>query len=323
MKFVDLFCGIGGSSYGAVAAGLEPLLLVDNDPKCRDALDKSLRDFFVQCDLGKRSEKLLSKLHGLDVLLCSPPCQNYSTMKTRNGRDLATDEDAAFISYILEICGELVPSVVVVENSPRFLKSKLCSDLVAGFLKRGYSITASVIDAAEMGVPQRRKRSIITASRKRHRIHKSQGHMTVRSAFSGLPPLGSVDPLHQSKRRHSDEVMRRIKSIPKNGGSRTALPDDLQLECHKRSNGYRDVYGRMAWDKPAPTITGGCTNPSKGRFIHPEEHRAITLREAARLQTLPDTVFLQQIRSQETRAKLIGNAFPPDFINQILHQLVG
>ena len=136
--------------------------------------------------------------------------------------------------------------------------------------------------------------------------------------FNGLPRLDTVDPLHSYKKKHTDIVMERIRAIPKDGGSRSSLPKRLQLACHAKTTGYKDVYGRMAWGLVAPTITGGCTNPSKGRFLHPEEDRAITLREAARLQTLPDSVLLKNITSQEAKATMIGNAFPPEFIRRLI-----
>ena len=102
--------------------------------------------------------------------------------------------------------------------------------------------------------------------------------------------------------------------IPKDGGSRTDLSEEYQLECHKRTNGFKDVYGRMAWDKPAPTITGGCNNPSKGRFLHPEEDRVITLREAALLQTFPVNYKFSFRSGKAGVATMIGNALPPAFI---------
>jgi DNA (cytosine-5)-methyltransferase 1 len=104
--------------------------------------------------------------------------------------------------------------------------------------------------------------------------------------------------------------------VPKDGGSRTDLPDAMQLACHTRVDGFHDVYGRMAWDRPAPTITGGCINPSKGRFLHPEEDRAITLREAALLQSFPPGHVFSLRRGKYAAAELIGNALPPAFVRR-------
>jgi len=105
-----------------------------------------------------------------------------------------------------------------------------------------------------------------------------------------------------------------IRHIPKNGGIRRDLPSEFQLKCHQRCNGFKDVYGRMAWDDVAPTITGGCFNPSKGRFLHPEEDRAITMREAALLQGFPKLYKFPTIDNKSAVALMIGNALPPPFI---------
>jgi DNA (cytosine-5)-methyltransferase 1 len=102
--------------------------------------------------------------------------------------------------------------------------------------------------------------------------------------------------------------------VPKNGGSRTDLPSKYQLKCHKKTKGFKDVYGRMWWDKPSPTITGGCSQPSKGRFLHPEENRSITLREAALLQTFPKDYRFSLKAGRQGVATMIGNALPPAFI---------
>ena len=144
----------------------------------------------------------------------------------------------------------------------------------------------------------------------------SEEMRTVRDTISILPPAGnSSDPLHISdETRRSDKVKKLISLVPKDGGSRTDLPEEYQLECHKKTTGFRDVYSRMAWDQPSPTITGGCNNPSKGRFLHPEENRVITLREAALLQTFPVDYKFSFKSGKSGVAMMIGNALPPAFI---------
>jgi DNA (cytosine-5)-methyltransferase 1 len=140
---------------------------------------------------------------------------------------------------------------------------------------------------------------------------------TVRQFIGRLPsPRQSRDPLHNYTTNTSEVVRVRISRIPRNGGSRSALGIRGQLPCHKRLNGFRDVYGRMAWNRPAPTITGGCINPSKGRFVHPQSHRPITLREAALLQTFPKSYRFSLERGRYPVALLIGNALPPEFIRR-------
>lgn len=144
---------------------------------------------------------------------------------------------------------------------------------------------------------------------------KSGRWKTVKEAIGGLPEAGqSGDPMHDMPENRTPKVQEIIRLIPKDGGSRKDLPEEFQLECHKRCNGFKDVYGRLAWNNVAPTITGGCFNPSKGRFLHPEEDRAITMREAALLQSFPHRYKFPVTDSKSAVALMIGNALPPPFI---------
>jgi len=144
---------------------------------------------------------------------------------------------------------------------------------------------------------------------------KANARVTVRDAFKNLEaPSKTSDVLHQVNERRSQAVRDLIALIPKNGGSRSDLGDEYQLACHKRSDGFRDVYGRMAWDEVAPTITSGCQNPSKGRYLHPSYNRTITIREAALLQGFPMDYQFDLAHGKEAIALMIGNALPPPFI---------
>jgi DNA (cytosine-5)-methyltransferase 1 len=139
--------------------------------------------------------------------------------------------------------------------------------------------------------------------------------VTVRQAFDGMSsPKSARDKLHRMSENRSAEVRKLISLIPKNGGSRSDLPPEYELECHRRSDGFHDVYGRMFWDDVAPTITSGCNNPSKGRFLHPSQNRTITLREAAVLQGFPRRYRFNVDHGKGAIALMIGNALPPPFI---------
>lgn len=138
---------------------------------------------------------------------------------------------------------------------------------------------------------------------------------TVRQVIGNLPlPEKSKDPIHKISPTHTPEVQKRIEMTPKNGGSRKDLPTQYLLKCHQADNvGFNDVYGRLHWDKHSTTITGGCLNPSKGRFLHPEQNRCISAREASLLQSFPiDYKFPTDI-PRTSLALLIGNALPPIF----------
>jgi len=144
---------------------------------------------------------------------------------------------------------------------------------------------------------------------------KNGRQKTVKEAIGGLPKARqSGDPVHDMPENRTSKVLEIIRLIPKDGGSRRDLPEEFQLECHKRCSGFKDVYGRMAWNDVAPTITGGCFNPSKGRFLHPEEDRAITMREAALLQGFPRRYRFPATDNKSAVALMIGNALPPPFI---------
>ena len=139
---------------------------------------------------------------------------------------------------------------------------------------------------------------------------------TVRDTIGHLEsPSESENAIHKLGLNHSDRVKKRIAAIPKDGGSRSQLPEELQLKCHTstKCDGFKDVYGRMSWDKVSPTITGGCFNPSKGRFIHPEQNRAISIYEASLLQSFPDNYFFDPKYGISANALMIGNALPPKF----------
>ncbi|MBN4176859.1 putative BsuMI modification methylase subunit YdiO [Pseudomonas savastanoi pv. phaseolicola] len=182
------------------------------------------------------------------------------------------------------------------------------------------TVSVQVKDAAAYGVPQRRKRMILKASvfgfiDEPVQVKKP---LTVWSAIGSLTSPGkSGDLLHDLPVERTQKIEALIKLIPKNGGSRKDLPVEYWLPCHiRKPDGYTDVYGRMVWETVSPTITGGCISPSKGRFLHPTQDRAITLREAALLQTFPRKYKFSLAKGRYSVALMIGNALPPEFIRR-------
>jgi DNA (cytosine-5)-methyltransferase 1 len=211
------------------------------------------------------------------------------------------------------------PISVMLENVPGLAKSRRYAAFRKGLESLGYFVKWQVLNTVDFAVPQKRRRLVMLASRlsEPEFAPKVISRRTVRRFIGNLTsPARSRDPLHNYPICRSKKIEDLIRRIPRNGGSRMALGQKNQLPCHKRLDGFRDVYGRMAWDKPAPTITGGCINPSKGRFLHPRANRAITLREAALLQTFPKTYRFSLDRGRYPAALLIGNALPPEFIRR-------
>jgi len=253
----------------------------------------------------------------VDVVICCPPCQGFSRIRRDGEKDPRND----LVLYTGNFVSELQPKIVIFENVRGILSKKFRSkfDEFCSILEdHGYFLNYSVLDMANFGIPQRRERVILLAVHKTIRNHiiscPSKTHenpikikenenlkpwKTVRDAIFSLPRLKpgekSVNDLYQT---------------------RFDLPKKYWLNCHLNHNGHGDVYSRMFWDKPAPTLTGGCLAPSKGRFLHPEDHRGLTIREACRIQTIPDNFsFLNT--SKVKIGRYIGNSVPVEFMRLI------
>lgn len=322
---VDLFSGAGGLTEGLRLAGYRVLGAVENDRLACSAYRANhpsvdLWETDIRKVTGpKLQERLGLKRGELDLLAACPPCQGFSSMRTKNGGRRATDPRNNLVLDVLRLVRSLWPKLVMVENVPGLARSEWFRRLRRGLMQQGYRVKWAVLNAVNYGVPQRRRRLVLIASRVGEpRFAPPTAVMrTVRSVLWGrTSPTRSRDPLHNYPVNRSGVIRALIKRIPKNGGSRSSLGQD-QLKCHQDFDGFKDVYGRMSWDRPAPTITGGCINPSKGRFLHPSADRAITLREAALLQSFrPGYRFPISDGGRYPVALLIGNALPPEFIRR-------
>lgn len=205
----------------------------------------------------------------------------------------------------------------MMENVPGLTKYELFDKALETFKELGYEVDYKVVNVKNYGVPQSRRRLVLVGSRlgKIEVAKPSNVKVTVRQAIGKLPlPVDSKDSLHKVFPNHKPEILQLIKDIPHNGGSRKDLGLARQLKCHKKENvGFNDVYGRLRWDDYSTTITGGCLNPSKGRFLHPEQDRCISAREAALLQSFPPDYKFPTNIPKTSLALLIGNALPPNF----------
>ncbi len=319
---IDLCCGCGGLSLGLKRAGFKILAAVDNDALSVETYRMNHRNTrVVEDDIRSIDPEVLMKdlnlnRGGLDLLAGCPPCQGFSTLRTFNGNRHVDEAMNDLIFEFVRFARVFLPKALMIENVPALLRDDRLRKIRRELEGLDYRCNADIFDAAKYAIPQRRLRTIFFAFKGDCPAFgpPARRHSTVAEAIRGLPsPEASEDPMHNYQTRRSERVKTLISLVPKNGGSRKDLPDEYRLECHKRFKGFHDVYGRMSWSKPAPTITGGCINPSKGRFLHPEENRSITLREAALLQGFPRSYAFTMKKGRHPVAQLIGNAFPPEF----------
>jgi len=322
---VDLFAGCGGLTHGLKAAGFRVLAAVENDGKAAEAYRANHPEAVMyEADIGLVNPRVLMRglalrKGSLDLLAGCPPCQGFSSMRTLNGSRVVVDEKNELVFAFLNFALAMRPKTVLMENVPALARDSRLTRVQGELERAGYKCRVKVLDAADYGVPQRRRRMLLTASRMGaiEPPDPVEERKTVRDAIEALPQPGlSGDPLHDLPVRRSSSVLDMIRMIPKDGGSRSDLGPERQLACHRRCNGFKDVYGRMKWDDVAPTITSGCINPSKGRFLHPEEDRAITLREAALLQGFSPDYQFPVHRGRYPLAELIGNAIPAEFVRR-------
>ncbi len=322
LNAIDLFSGCGGLTEGLKQAGFKVIAAVEIDKdaaKCyalnhpeTNLIVKDIRDISVL-------RELKNKLNGtqLHLLAGCPPCQGFSSIRRRNKKYSSPDERNKLIIDFLKYVKELNPLAIMLENVPGIINYYLFKKLVKELIKLGYHIDYKVVNVKNYKVPQRRKRLVLLGS-KLGEITVSNGNdeiITVRDAIGSLESINQTeDPIHKIVAHHTKRIQNIIKRIPQDGGSRKDLPKRYILECHKKNNvGFNDIYGRLRWDKESSTITGGCLNPSKGRFLHPEENRCISAREAALLQTFPRNYKFPTDISKTSLALMIGNALPPKF----------
>lgn len=319
---IDLFSGCGGLSQGLKDAGFSVIAAIEADPLAMSTYamnhprtHRHLGDI-TKLGASQFMRDLDLKPGELDLLAGCPPCQGFSTLRTMNGGADVVDPMNDLVFEVTRFAYAFRPRALMIENVPGLMQDERFDTMTARLERLGYNWSAEIFDAADFGVPQRRRRMILiaTQSGEPEFAPPNARKKTVAGAIRRLSePERSRDPLHNYEVSRAKHVVKMISQVPKDGGSRADLGKAKQLECHKRQDGFRDVYGRMSWSKPSPTITGGCINPSKGRFVHPESDRAITLREAALLQGFPPHYKFDTTRGIYPAAQMIGNAFPPPF----------
>lgn len=319
---VDLFCGVGGLTHGLEKAGIDVAAGFDTDSLCQFAFEYNNHAEFVRQDVATLTGKDIRALWKKDattLLAGCAPCQPFSTY-SRASRNSKGDEKWELVRHFARLIREAKPDLVTMENVSQITHHSVFEELLGALSE--YRVWHSVVDCSTYGVPQTRKRLVVMASRlgpiKMHPPQRRMRAPTVKSAISKLPPLvageaDSRDPMHHACNLSPINLKRIRASQP--GGSWRDWPVSLRAKCHQAKAGetFPSVYGRMEWDKPAPTMTTQCFGYGNGRFGHPEQDRAITLREAAMLQTFPRRYrFLPGGRKVvfQSMGRLIGNAVP-------------
>lgn len=318
---VDVFSGVGGLSAGMVQAGFAAKVAIELDKYAVLAYRMNhSKTIVIENDIRKVStDEIIAALNGqpLHLLAGCPPCQGFSSVRRLNRKQNVSDDRNTLILEYLRLVKELKPLTIMMENVPGLINYYLFKEVVKELDELGYRPKVEIVNVKNYGVPQNRKRLIMVGSLLGEMdIAKGiKKKVTVRQAIARLEPIETTnDPLHKITANHTSQVLERIRLTPKDGGSWKDLPDEYTLECHKKENvGFKDVYGRLRWNDYSSTITGGCLNPSKGRFLHPEEDRVITAREAALLQSFPRRYKFPVNIPKASLALLIGNALPPRF----------
>jgi DNA (cytosine-5)-methyltransferase 1 len=325
VRAIDLFAGPGGLTVGLKSAGFAVVAAVESEDLAVKTYGANHPDVLVRhADIRTVDPAELLADLGLtasDIDLCAgcPPCQGFSSVRTLNGKKIVEDPRNDLIAEYVRFVRAILPRAIMLENVPGLMRDDRFRVAARELESLGYPAVdgTRILNAADHGVPQNRRRLVLLCVRNGTVTFPSveAKRKTVRETIGHLAAAGeSGDPLHDLGEHRCDRVMAIINAIPENGGGRLDLPDNQRLKCHENFTGFKDVYGRMSWDRPAPTITGGCHNPSKGRFLHPVAHRAITLREAALLQGFPPKYEFSLDRGKLAAAAMIGNAVPPPLV---------
>lgn len=340
---VEIFAGGGGLAVGLERAGFKAVAAIEMEKHAAATFKANHPNVEVfQKDVREISGASLLELGGgsIDVLAACPPCQGFSSLTSKYQRD---DPRNLLVSEVARLTEEIEPTAVMIENVPGLANKgrPLFDDLVERLCKLGYICNWGILQVADYGVPQTRRRLVLLAGKgfkiempdtthsrtgedgksRWRTVRDAIGHMTEAVQFVKAAENGGADLYDWHVVRKLTDANRERLLHARGGASGTELPEHLRPPCHRGGyKGFSNVYGRMSWDQPSPTITAGCTTLSKGRFGHPEQLRTISLREAALLQTFPaDYKF--ETDAFERACEIVGNALPCDFAAVVAGQV--
>lgn len=322
---IDLFCGIGGLTHGLIDSGLSVMAGIDFDKSCKYAYEVNNDAKFIGEDISKITGQVLNKLWDkskIKILVGCAPCQPFST-QTNKVKNKENGDKWFLLNEYLRLVEETQPLILSMENVTNLANKDIFKNFVSKLDELGYNVNYQKVFCPNYGIPQKRRRLILLASKLGYislipPTNNKTNYLTVRDTIGNLPIIESgehcqTDPLHFTSKL-SDINLKRIKSSVPNGNWED-WSAELKLACHKKESGksYKSVYGRMSWDEPSPTITTQFYNYGTGRFGHPEQNRALTIREASLLQTFPRNYKFYKNEKEINKTKLgihIGNAVP-------------
>ena len=328
IKVVDLFCGAGGLTHGLQKSGLNVVAGYDIDAACRFAYETNNKSLFVQKSVTDIEDgELVKYFEGakVRVLAGCAPCQPFSsyTNSAKLGVVRSKDKRWSLLYSFAKQIKFAKPDIITMENVPRVVNHKVFKDFIKSLKNDGYFVWYGVVFCPDYGMAQSRSRLVLLASKYGEieiipPTHEKNDYKTVRDMIGNLPEIsaGAVhagDKLHRSASLSDINIKRIMASKP--GGTWRDWPEELRAKCHTKESGstYTAVYGRMCWDKLGPTITTQCIGYGNGRFGHPVQNRALSLREAALLQSFPEKYefWPDDVKIEmRTVARLIGNAVP-------------
>lgn len=319
---IDLFCGAGGLTHGLKLEGLNVVAGIDVDEACRHPFESNNGAAFINDDVSKLNSGLLDRMFGdaaVRVLAGCAPCQPFSTYSQRY--ETTGTPRWGLLYHFSRLIRDTRPDLVTMENVPSVAKHSVFSHFVEALEELGYHVNQQIVDCTLYGLPQSRRRMVLLASKYAPIVLSAPTHpmpRTVRQAIGGLPEIehgtsSELDPLHTASRLSSLNLERIRSSRP--GGTWRDWPEHLIAACHRKETGrtFPGVYGRMAWDSPSPTLTTQFFGFGNGRFGHPSQDRALSLREGAILQGFPHTYSFVpdgQTVGFKGLGRMIGNAVP-------------
>ncbi len=323
-RCIDLFCGAGGLTCGLLRSGIHVKAGIDLDPTCAFVYEKNNKAKFLLGDIKNYPSSKLEKYWrggNVKILVGCAPCQPFSRMK--KNKESTKDSKWGLLYAFLDKVRQLNPDIVSMENVPEIRRSEVFADFVNGLKELGYHVSYQVVNAMDYGVPERRSRIILLASRygdiALSDAARVDCRVSVRDIIGNLPPIEAGgtcenDPLHTARKLSPINLERIRLSTP--GGTWLDWPFELRPVCYRKKTGasFSAVYGRMKWDDVAPTLTTQFDVYGTGRYGHPVQDRALSLREGALLQSFPfsyDFIDPSVPFSRNTIARQIGNAVPP------------